>query len=382
MRSAEYWATRSDERLTHASARVVDEHLSSYRQGGLSWLANWGNQMNLRNVCRIGLLPLALGALACSDMDPGTDTFEIRYPALAQGGSGGDEPSGNAGTSGAGGTENEMPLDQDDWGCLSTGITMPQMQPSRITYQVVVVDFDAQPRALTPVPDLTVEVCSTYECDRVLPACEAGVDPSPTQQCTIIGTGPAPFIYLINLPFGLVNAGLKMTAPGYVQMNYLFGGPMIGTPEGSRTVVGIPIPLLTEARRQAVYRQVGLDQVDMARGSLAVRTLTCARAPATVNPAMPPPPQGQYAASILVQTETELEFPAVSWILSDGNQFTDDLLLTNERGVAGILNVAPQAVFVKAILPNGQEYGSTTLPVLPNIITLAELRPGINSWGQ
>jgi hypothetical protein len=208
------------------------------------------------------------------------------------------------------------------------------------------------------------------------------VDPTPTQQCTTIATGPAPFVYLINLPFGLVNAGLKLTAPTYVQMNYLFGGPMIGTPEGARTVVGVPIPLLTETRRLAVYNQVGLQSVDESRGSLAVRTLTCARQPATANPAMPPPPQGQYAADILVQTERELESPAVAWILSDGNQFTDDVLLTNERGVAGILNVAPESVTIKAVLPDGGEYGSRTLRVLPDVITLAELRPGINLWGQ
>lgn len=333
------------------------------------------DEMSLRNVGRLGLLPLVLAAVACSDMNPGEETFATVYPELVNN----DGASGNGGSAGSSG-EDPDPLDEREWGCLTTGIQMPMIATGRITYQVVIVDFDAQPRALTPVPGLNVEVCSTSTCDVVLPACAPGVDPMPSEQCAIVGTGPAPFIYLINLPYGLVNGGLKLTADGYVQMNYLFGGPMIGTPEGSRTIVGVPIPLLTEGRRQAVYTNVGLPTVDMGRGTLAVRTLTCARQPE--NAPTPTAPQGQYAARVLVDTVEELQTPAVSWILSDGNIFTDDLLLTNERGVAGILNVSPQSVTVNAVLENGNQYASVTLPVLPNIITLAELRPGLNVWGQ
>jgi hypothetical protein len=338
-------------------------------------------EMNL-NVCRIGLLPLLLGAVACSDMNPGDETFSTVFPNLAGGGSGGDGPSGNAGTSGAGGTENEMPLDQDDWGCLSTGITMPQMPRARITYQVGIVDFDSQPVAPTPVPQLNVEVCSNVTCDTVLPACDTtSGDPMPTQQCAIVAQGPLPFVYLINLPWGLDAGGLKMTAPGYVQMHYLFGGPMFGTPEGSQVVVGLTIPLLRQEVRQRVYRQVRLNEVDPARGSIAVRTLTCARLPDPL-PAMAPPPQGQRARGILVTPEQELPEPAVSWSLSNGNQFTNDVLLTDARGVAGVLNVIPQSIKLNAILPNGEEYSSTTLPVVADVITLAELRPGLEQWGQ
>jgi hypothetical protein len=375
---------RSDENLGPCSSErpVVGGRRARYRQGGLNYVDQLGmTAMNLVNMCRAGLLPLLLaGAAGCSDMDPAEDTYRSVYML----GAGGDGPSGNAGSGGSGGTGDEPapPLNEEDWGCLSTGITMPMMAPSRITYQVAIVDFDSQTISPTQVPGLDVKVCTVATCDQVLPACDTTLgDPAPTQQCAIVAQGPAPFLYLINLPYRLENGGLRLTAANYVQMNYIFGGPMVGTPEGSTTVVGLTIPLLTEEVRRRVYRQVGLSTVDPNRGTLAVRTLTCARQPNPPLP-MPRPPEGQRARDILVTAEQAAEAPAVSWSLSNGNQFTDDRLVTDARGVAGILNVEPSAIIVKAVLPNGDEYGETTLPVVENVVTLAELRPGLERWGQ
>jgi hypothetical protein len=339
--------------------------------------------MNLRNVGRIGLLPLLLGAVACSDMDPANDTFATVYPDLVgSGGSGGNGPSGDSGSGGSGGAAAPM-VDPAAWDCLSNPMNVTPAPMGRIKYQVVIVDFDTQPRVPMPVQGLVVEVCANTTCDRVLRACDetVGEPTTPVQQCVIVGPGPVQ--YTIDLPYGLDYSGLKLTAPGYVQMNYLFGGPMIGTPEGSPTVVGLPIPLLTNETRARVYQQVQVGEVDLANGTLAVRTLSCAREPAMPMPsAMPAPPQGQRAAQIQIETERELPPPAVHWTLSPGNTFDDDTPYTDARGVAGILNVPPQTIRINAVLPNGQTYGQTVLPVVANAVTLAELRPGLERWGQ
>ena len=54
------------------------------------------------------------------------------------------------------------------------------------------------------------------------------------------------------------------------------------------------------------------------------------------------------------------------------------------RGVAGFVNVVPGTVDVEAVAPvnGGVVYGRTTLPVRAGVITLAEVRDGLDRWGQ
>jgi hypothetical protein len=331
--------------------------------------------MNFGFQARIGTMAsLLLAVWGCSDMAPADDTYTKVYGAQPGGSGGGDDPSGTGGNSG-------MAPDPVSWGCLGSAMPAPTLAPTRITYQVVIVDFDSQPLVPMPVPNLTVEVCTTSTCDRLLPVCSS-TTPAPTEQCARVAVGARPFLYLIDLPYALNNGGLKLTATGYAQMNYIFGGPMVGTPEGEATVVGLTIPLLTIDARSRAYGQVQVPTVDPARGTLAVRTLNCLREP-TTPPAMPAPPQGQRATGVRVEAVPEQPpEPAVAWRLSNGNQFSRNTLLTDARGVAGFLNAAPGSIEVKAVLSDDTDYAGTVLPILPDVITLAELRPGLEVWGQ
>ena len=333
---------------------------------------------------RIGLLALLFAiaiAGGCSSMAPESDTYNSVI-----GTTDGEQTTGGSGGTGTGaageGPGDDVPtIDLQAWACLDTGITMPPPMPRRIQYRVNIVDFDSQTTNPIIVPNLSVEVCTTASCDRVLPACEPGTMPTPTQQCSTITQGQLPFIYIIDLPYQLDNGGLKLTAPGYAQMNYVFGGPMVGTPEGDSTVVGLTIPLLTIEARERAYQQVGVDTVDPTRGTLAIRTLSCLRE--TPNAAAGTPPQGQRTPDITVATDSDaVDEAAEGWSLSNGNQFTPGSLVTDGRGVAGFLNAQPRSIRVRAVLANGEVAVESTLPVLPDVITLAELRPGLEQWGQ
>ncbi|HEY5955165.1 MAG TPA: hypothetical protein VIV60_01380, partial [Polyangiaceae bacterium] len=77
--------------------------------------------------------------------------------------------------------------------------------------------------------------------------------------------------------------------------------------------------------------------------------------------------------------------PAVAWTLSFSNRATPNKLETDTRGVAGFVNVLPGIVDVEGIAPVGPEgtpYGATTVPVRAGVITLFEIRPGLDRWGQ
>lgn len=348
--------------------------------------------MNLRNMGRTGLLPLLLGVMACSDMDSGEDTFRIVYPNLvSDGGSGGNGQTGNAGSSGAGGTDTIPPdglLETEDWSCLKDDprtSVVPRGTPTRIQYRVPVVDFDT----LTPVPGIIVEPCTTSNCD-VYPSCAAGATPAPAEPCAIV-TPPASAaspIFVIDFPYNFTG-GLKITKPGeYAEMDYFFGGPLVGLPElalseGGNVVIGQGIPVLKSRTRERAYQEVGVSTVDPTRGTLAVRTLSCRRTPAMPSATgMTPPPQGQRAAGVSLEAMPAAPEGSAAWALSTGNVFSPNRLITDARGVAGFLNAPPVITDVQAVLPDGTTYGYTPIRVRADVITLAELRPGLDVWGQ
>jgi hypothetical protein len=174
---------------------------------------------------------------------------------------------------------------------------------------------------------------------------------------------------ILDFPYGFANAVLRFRAPGYVDMDYLLGGPMIGTPSGEMTVRAIGVPLLLEATRNSIYSQVGLSSVDAARGVLAARTLDC---------------RGERASGVLVQPWLgDVQSPAVAFSLSNNNYAAAESLETDERGVAGFINLAPQNIDVIALAPGGETFVSpTTINIRSGVITLAELRMGLGLWGQ
>jgi hypothetical protein len=335
-------------------------------------------EMNLGK--RIGILGTVLAFTGgCSGLAPDEDTYNtVIFPALAGGSGGSGQTGNNAGSAGQTGQGGGL-LDTPPWSCLRPGGTMVVTRgaPSRIRYQVPIVDFDS----LTPVAGLVVQACTTSNCDP-FPACDT-TTPAPTQQCAIV-SGPAGALYVIDLPWNFTG-GLKLTKPGeYAEMDYFFGGPMVGLPEiandnGGDLVQGLPIPVLKLTARQRAYDEVGGGVVDIAKGTLAVRVLNCVRN--NVSAALPIP-QGTRAAGVSINAVPMQPAGSVPWTLSTSNFFTPNLTVTDNRGVAGYLQAPPITMSLQAELDDVTLITPKSFRVRENVITLAELRAGLDQWGQ
>lgn len=341
-----------------------------------AWVETGMTVMNLGE--RIGLLALLLGiAGGCSDMAPEEDTYNT---VILRG-----QPAGGGG----GGDGSASPPLPEAWECLDEPQLPIERDETRIQYRVPIVDFDSQPLNPRTIPELLVQVCDTATCDPPLPACPPGATPAARQQCVILTNplpGAPPVIWQIDLPYGFANGYLKLTAPNYAEMNYIFGGPMIGAPEGGPVVIGLALPVLTLAARANAYRDVGVgDGQDATAGVLAVRTLDCERPFGNLSMTVP---EGHRAAEVTVEAQPEdPPPPAVAWSVSGNNVFSRDDLLTDARGVAGYLNTEIGALVVNARAPVGDDGvvyppSAQTFRLRGGVITLAELRDGLGVWGQ
>jgi hypothetical protein len=272
------------------------------------------------------ILLLTLGT-ACTQLDPGSDTYHS----------------------------------VNQWRCIDEQTMPVTVTPARVKYSIPIVDFNSQPSAPTPVVGLGIKVCTNQRCDPEYPICASDSQ----QQCVRISGGPVQYVF--DFPYGLANGWLQLSAPDYTNMDYILGGPMIGKPDGSLEVTGNVATMVPVTTLEDIYRSVGVDHVDPERGTLAIRILDCL---------------GIRAPGMLLSTVVE-DPGSVAFSLSNGNIATPNTLETDPRGVAGIVNLAPQAVDVIAITPDGRDYGGpTTINVRPNTITLAELRDGLDVWGQ
>jgi hypothetical protein len=299
--------------------------------------------------------------VACSSLDPGSDSAAKLY--------GLDGPSGAAGApevSGAAGAADVPAPLPAEWACLDAPQKPVTQDPGRVTYVVAIVDFDSQPYSPTAVKDLHIDVCGSPSCDPPASAPDVVIH-NPVQ-------GQPPFVYAIEFPFRFSNGSLRLTAPNYAPMDYVFNGPMIGPPEGGYVVQGLTIPLLKSTTRDTIYHDLGLEgDVDTRRGVLALRTLNCLR-----------DPKAQVRApGVKVQSVPNAPGPpSVAWTLSTSNRATANRLETDARGVAGFVNVLPIVYDVEGLAPMGKSYGRTSIAVRPEVITLAEIRDGIGLWGQ
>jgi hypothetical protein len=308
-----------------------------------------------------------IGAVGCSSFDAEGDTCED-FPGLR---STCDSPQdGNGGSVGTA----PSPLMPAEWQCLVTedAPVMPAM-PGRVTYIAPVVDFDTSPlQGALAVPGVQLTVCTTASC----------ATPAGPPEVIIQQADPAnrPFLWAINMPYGLGAVSIRATAPGFVGTDYYLGGPMVGTPEGSSMIVGLPLPLTSVAARDALLAQLDLPTpADPDRGILALRTLNCNR----------PMGQGERAERVRVElVSNDPPEDAVPWVLSFGNQASRDIVETDDRGVAGFANLPPRAYSVRGIAPaprnseTGTPYGLTLATVRPNTTTLVEIREGLDIWGQ
>jgi hypothetical protein len=291
---------------------------------------------------------------SCSSLDAGTDSAATLF---------GVDGSVDGASGANGGGDEPLP---PEWACLEKPLEPVAQEPARVTYTVAIVDFDSQPYSPTLVKGLEIQVCGSPSCDPPASAPEVVIN-NPLE-------GLPPYVYAIEMPYGFSNGSLRLTAPGYAPMDYVFNGPLIGAPDGGYRVSGLTIPLLKATTRDTIYHDLGLPgDVDLTRGVLALRTLNCLRDPKA----------NARAAGVRLQAvPMPPPEPAVAWTLSTSNRATPARLETDSRGVAGFVNVLPLVYDVQGVAQNGRVYGRTSIAVRPGVITLAEIRDGIGRWGQ
>lgn len=262
------------------------------------------------------------------------------------------------------------------WSCLNqpVNLVLPDAAPQTATYVAAIVDFYSQPTLLTAIPGLTVDVCADPTCANPI-----------TDKLNI--THPmAPFVWSFEMPYMVDHVFLRTRAEGYVDFDYILGGPLLGTPYGNPTIHGLVIPPITESALDDLYTQVSAGARDTSKGILAVRTLNC-----FLNPDGSPDQIKSRGEDVQVQV-TELSTnsppppPAVGWALSFNNKAkpaVDNVLpLTDSRGVVGYFQLEPGNYEVKAIAPSGATLAHTIWTVHANVVTLAEVRRGLEQWGE
>jgi len=248
-------------------------------------------------------------------------------------------------------------LEPGDDTCF-TYLAVAPREPGRVQYTVPVADFDTQLTAPIPVPGAVLTVCLNATCEVQLPLCQEEVG-----TCYREFPGPNAAVRVLDFPYGLTNVTLRWSAPGYVPTDYVLGGPLVGAPDGSLQLRGIGIVLVREATYAALHAQVGTAP-DPTRGTLAVRVLGCSLQ--------------RLAGQNLVPYNADL-YGSTGFSLSTGNLATDAHLQTDDRGVVGFFNLPPQTldVYIESWVQR-----PTTFNVRPGTLTLAELRWGLEEFGQ
>jgi hypothetical protein len=262
----------------------------------------------------------------------------------------------------------------EEWRCVAEPTLTEAPDPARVRYTVPIFDFNSKLTSPTAVRDLQVDVCSG-SCEQTLQRCTTP-EPSPDEQCYGVGEDVSPLVLAFDLPFAFSNGILRFSAPGYVALDYVLGGPMMGSPEGDMTVRGLPLSLFSEQSRALLYGEVGVSTVDPTRGMLLVRALNCLRQTGPLGGF-----EGTRAQDLGIEAmNVEAVAGAVGFSLSSDYIATPGAIRTEATGVGGFASVAPGAIGVRAQTPGGEI--TTTVRTRPNVITLAELRPGLDVWGQ
>jgi hypothetical protein len=263
-------------------------------------------------------------------------------------------------------TDTEPPADQVTdtgaaWDCLGETPAMAEREPGRVQYVLPVVDFgDAFGGTPEAVANLNVQVCADPACSSELALCSDGAEPC----YQVTATEQLPYVLKFDFPFAF-DGTLRFSAPGYVDLDYVLGGPMVGQPSGEMQVIGGTITMLSTTALAAFYTGLGQSTVDTMRGVLMLRTLDC---------------QGQPSGGLNIRPVSgDFESPAVPYRLSNSNPISQSL---QTPGVAGVVNLQPQSTTVAATVDTGAEYARASAIVRASAITLIELRSGLGVWGQ
>jgi hypothetical protein len=196
-------------------------------------------------------------------------------------------------------------------------------------------------------------------CQNSDPSCvtDAGVSPAVHAPTSQKGYG-------IDLPYGF-NGAIRITSPGYIPTEYFFGGPLVGSQDGTLDTDGTPliqglyITALLLSDAPAFYAAGHLSPIP-GTGVFAPRLLDC---------------NGDRAAQAMLSVTEPTGDPFT--LIQNVPIYHDPPLPTDPRGVTGYANMTTGAYAVAGITPDGIHYGiNTPAVIIANTVTILEIRTG------
>jgi hypothetical protein len=252
-------------------------------------------------------------------------------------------------------------INDPKWSCLKPPITVPQApNPAKapvVSYVVPVVDYANLPNSINVgtafVPGLSILLCQAtdYSCTNpIYPATDPLVHPDPMR----------PFLSLLKIPFNL-DVFLRINADKYVQLEYYTGGNIIGSQTGDPMLVGDAIPILSIATvDDFLTRGMKPSPHDPKKGILAARTVDC---------------NAKRTSGVRVRRLNGSDPGAYPYTLLSNIPIFQDDLPTDDRGVAGWANLAPDTFQIEGVLADGTTYGAVGVAIRANQITEIDIRP-------
>jgi hypothetical protein len=242
-------------------------------------------------------------------------------------------------------------------------MTPPGTTSPGVGYIVPIVDFANPPAA---PPNMTIVACQSGDLNCRFP----GMPPIQAPDPAVLALFPEavrPAVLQITLPTGF-DGYLRITAMGYVQTEYYFGGPLIGGMDGGPGLVGEAIPVPRDNTVSDIFGSLRRER-DTSRGLIALRTLNCL---------------GQRAPNVTLDL---LNTDAIGWTLISNAPASpqgqnDAFIPTDIRGVAGFANIIPGAAVVEGHSPAGVPYGQANFAVRANQLTIGEIRLGQAVYGR
>jgi hypothetical protein len=282
--------------------------------------------------------------------------------------------------SGADTAQQFLPADPA-WTCLGQPPpSLPVLSPipKYIVYAVPIFDYANPP---TAIPGLSVAACQVSDTNCPT-ANEVGLVQPPMPYMTTIGGVPVTVpLYQIVMPYG-VDAYLRLSAPGYVTGEYLFGGPLVSldgktivlpTGESAAVLAGLPITPLAEADADRFANGIGVTR-DPNAAIIAMRTIDC---------------NGELAADCTLSL-SPADSPNIVPFATDGIRAlsTNPPKPTDASGYAGFANIPLKSglknfnVTVQGKNPAGVVFSNATLEIRPGFLTTGQIRPSLGLYGR
>jgi len=205
------------------------------------------------------------------------------------------------------------------------------------------------------VPDYRNPLISVKANVRSCSTTDAVCDPGIAQGVPIPSPMPGyPDGFAVGLPASPFQSYIRLVAPDYAPLDYYVKGPMI-----ENVVATVPFSMVSISSLGEFLAGLGADPMTASQlGVLVMVVFDCNSDPA---------PNVQ-----LKLTTRQPATDVIPWAIQDFIPVAGRP--TDERGIAGFVNVPLENVTVEALI-DGRSFGSTSFPVLPGRLTGGTLRP-------